>query len=1055
MPGPAPVCRRGLRLERVSWDSLRLRARCWCGLAPCTVDVVTRAPADRRFQLLLRAVPWASWLVGAGLLVLFSVGLERWFHYPLQLRAVVNPAGPVELNVEVRGVLERSDAGHDADARAPDATETDFAASPSASGAPEGVVPGPVLGAARVRLFAEAEDGTFPLAQSAVTDDSGRARLSGLGGGTYWMLVEADGHARVSRRLTLTGIHEERVLLSSARSLSVTVHDDAEQPIEGATVLVRGGDPLPFGALTTATGVVTFARLGADKVSVQVFARGFEAAERFAVEGDIRVTLRRLGGLGVRVEDGAGAPVGEAEVYVVGSSLWPARRILTDAEGRAELGGLLSGVYDLRARKGGLVSAVESGVALERGQRKDVVLRLAGGRYVQVRVTSEKPASRPISGASVVLAEHGLSPFPLTARTDDGGRASVGPLSPGPAFLSVRAKGFVGRAAIPVPDDTREPLHVVLMKGARLFGEVVDGHGHAIAGARVEVIGIDTDGQPIAETPLMAAYRDAHFDFAMKPLPLIPAGELGVTLGHVPYVNEARAGGAGFAELPPDYSPWMSDVEGRFSAHPVPPGRVRALVRHPAYVEGMSETVTLGPGGEAKVVVVLKEGGRLIGRVVDERGLPVAGVRVVVTANNGGYERSLQSAVDGTFRLASVPREVIVQLARPEAPHRFVHRESVRVEETEEREREFVLPEPRASLEWRVVDVEQRPIELAQLTLTSLSVEVPLRLTQFTRDNGRVLVEDAAGLPLRINVSAPGYIPWSEQLVRAPAEHTIVLQRGLRLTGKVTAVRGRVDVEGARVSLNSGRRRDSTVTNARGEYELDQVPIGEVSLNVEHGDYATQSVRIDVRDTGRSDRPFEVEPIDLVEGARLEGTVVDADGEPVAGARVGIGFVASVLARGALAPGVALTDDAGRFTLRGVAAGEVEVVAISAHGGKGSTQLSVGAGEVLDGLTVELSAPAELEEIDVARGGLAVTFGERDVARGVEVVIVDVGLGSEADRAGLQQDDVLLRVDGQGVRSMRAARSMTNGRPGSDVVIVVRRAGSEQSFRVRREELSR
>src|SRR5690606_24259550 len=114
-----------------------------------------------------------------------------------------------------------------------------------------------------------------------------------------------------------------------------------------------------------------------------------------------------------------------------------------------------------------------------------------------------------------------------------------------------------------------------------------------------------------------------------------------------------------------------------------------------------------------------------------------------------------------------------------------------------------------------------------------------------------------------------------EQLVRAPAEHTIVLQRGLRLTGKVTAVRGRVDVEGARVSLNSGRRRDSTVTNARGEYELDQVPIGEVSLNVEHGDYATQSVRIDVRDTGRSDRPFEVEPIDLVEGARLEGTVVD------------------------------------------------------------------------------------------------------------------------------------------------------------------------------------
>src|SRR5690606_2405108 len=174
----------------------------------------------------------------------------------------------------------------------------------------------------------------------------------------------------------------------------------------------------------------------------------------------------------------------------------------------------------------------------------------------------------------------------------------------------------------------------ILRAGGRLRGRVVDIHGHAIAGARVEVIGFDQDGLPIAETPLIAAYRDAHFDFAMKPIPLVPAGELGITLGHVPYVNEAQTS-SGWTQLPADYSPWISDVEGRFTAHPVPPGRVRALVRHPGYVEALSEVVELGPGGEHEITVTMLEGARLVGRVVDTRGFPVADARISVSALRG------------------------------------------------------------------------------------------------------------------------------------------------------------------------------------------------------------------------------------------------------------------------------------------------------------------------------------------------------------------------------------------------------------------------------------
>src|SRR5690606_17000973 len=114
----------------------------------------------------------------------------------------------------------------------------------------------------------------------------------------------------------------------------------------------------------------------------------------------------------------------------------------------------------LRARRGASVSPVVSAVQLDRGQRQRVELILGVGRGLQVLATGEKPNARPIEGAAVVVAEFGLSPFPLTAKTNAEGRAWVGPLAPGPAFVSVRAKGYVGRAALPIPDDPQEVLHV-------------------------------------------------------------------------------------------------------------------------------------------------------------------------------------------------------------------------------------------------------------------------------------------------------------------------------------------------------------------------------------------------------------------------------------------------------------------------------------------------------------------------------------------------------------------------------------------------------------------
>jgi hypothetical protein len=89
---------------------------------------------------------------------------------------------------------------------------------------------------------------------------------------------------------------------------------------------------------------------------------------------------------------------------------------------------------------------------------------------------------------------------------------------------------------------------------------------------------------------------------------------------------------------------------GTFRAAPASPGRVRAIVRHPQYVEAESEVVTLPPGGEAHVEVVMRQGGALEGRVLDARDRPVRGARVVVSAVRGTLERTTRTGRDGATR---------------------------------------------------------------------------------------------------------------------------------------------------------------------------------------------------------------------------------------------------------------------------------------------------------------------------------------------------------------------------------------------------------------------
>ncbi|MCA9641062.1 MAG: carboxypeptidase regulatory-like domain-containing protein [Myxococcales bacterium] len=1008
-----------------------------------------------------RFARWAYWLAALVCLVFLAGLMDTRLIPPLTSGPVApSPPTPVEerdgrllvLAVDGRGCVKTPvDAGADAGGdRAVDC-----------SSAP------PVAGAT-VRLFLRLGDRYYASGQGT-TDEQGTVSLEALPRGATWVLVNAEGFARSSAQLVVEGleapedVRRARVVLEPAQQLTVRVQDEAGNPLPDATVLATGGDPLPHGGLTDKHGKLEFTSLGRAPWTVKASARGYESQTQSGVTGDLMLTLRRLGSLSVKVVDVGGGPAQGADVLISGSGLWPARRARTDALGITRIGGLLSGAYDIRAEKASAVSHTLIGHQVTKGEHAEVTLQLLPGRMVQVVVSGgSEEQSELVQGADVVLTEFGLSSFPIQGTTGSDGSVTLGPIAPGPATVSARATGFVARGGVPVPEQLDGPVKISLLKGATLIGLVKDTNDNPVDGASIEIIGTDIDGMPVAETPQLTAFRDLHFAWALAgPSPLIPAGELGVMPGPIPPIPKdwpPSSAGMVFQDFDQgrqsDYVPWVTGLDGRFRAHPVTPGRVRALVRHPAYVEGISDVVTLGPGGEAEVEVVLKAGGTLEGRLVDKGGFGVSGARIDIMALEGTLERTTVTASDGTFAFAAVPEQILLNVYRPDDFDRVVITKVIEVPEGGKKEIEITLPEEREPIVVRVEAGRGDPVEMAQVSVLSLDPEEPLRATFFSDERGEVKVEDARGLPLEVVVTAPGYARAQVQLKQAAELVSVKLETAVSVIGQVTAVRGRRSVEGANILLISGGEQKGALTDSDGKFRIDNVTPGPGRLVVSHPEFARVERNLSIERTEREDRPVELETVDLSAPGDVEGDVVDTDGEPVAGARVAVDVAPAFLPVGALPPGVAVTDSKGHFVLRGLSAGAVLLEAYAADVGRGQLKTEVSEGDATRGVRIVLNLPVSDTE-PAATGSVAVTLGENDTDQGVVVVLVHVAPGSEAERAGLLAGDFVLAVDGVDVTGMVDARRRISGPVRGDVVLEIERNGGPLTLRVRRERVRR
>ncbi|MDP9002870.1 MAG: carboxypeptidase-like regulatory domain-containing protein, partial [Myxococcota bacterium] len=585
---------------------------------------------------------------------------------------------------------------------------------------------GALIDGAEVRAYALLDDVSY-LADVRRTDKAGSALIKGLPDGVVWVVADAPGRARASTRLVVDAERREITMaLEEEHRIDVVVKDDGDAPIAAVDVeVLSAADPLPVGARSGGDGIAHVARLSAGPWRVTARAAGYEeGSARATNDGDIlAITLRKLGSFSVHVVGDGDKAVARARVLVAGAMLWPPRAAETNAAGDVRIGGLAAGVYALRASSGDLVSTIDLGIALGRGEQKSVVLKVARGYWIGVRVTDgDTEDAVGIRSARVTLAEGGLSPFPIEATTDLHGGSRLGPIAAGAATLSVRADGFVPRG-IALPDLPPADVRVGLVRAGVLAGRVVDERGFPIDGATIEIVGTDPNGGPILDDPRRASFQAAHFDAMLGgPTPLMPAGQLGVMPGPVPPIPQS---GMASGAIPPqlaslhgattEVEPWVTRSDGTFRAAPASPGRLRAIVRHPQYIEAESDVVTLAPGGEAQVDVVMQAGGALEGRVFDANDRPVEGARILVSAAHGSLERATRTASDGTFAFAALPDAVSLTTSLDESTDQPDIRLSIIIPARGRKEVTIRLPEPRRPLAVNVTDERAFPIGTAQV----------------------------------------------------------------------------------------------------------------------------------------------------------------------------------------------------------------------------------------------------------------------------------------------------------------------------------------------------
>jgi protocatechuate 3,4-dioxygenase beta subunit len=348
-----------------------------------------------------------------------------------------------------------------------------------------------------------------------------------------------------------------------------------------------------------------------------------------------------------------------------------------------------------------------------------------------------------------------------------------------------------------------------------------------------------------------------------------------------------------------------------------------------------SQELALADGQVTVIDFKARRAGVASGTVVNDRGQVIAGARIWVSAFDGpwrGFEVA-RSDASGRFSVPCVPRMCVGARKAGYAPSRLIE-----VTETTP-QLELTLAGPGGTVRGRVVDTEHRALAAAVVEIgwkggwvvptgaTGVSAVMATAPMLTTDERGEFSFEGVAPGDIGVRAWADGCAPVEERVLveaRQTASVEVVLPRGAIVEGAVRDTRGDV-VAGATVERSGAYfdfARSRTLTDARGAFRLENLPLGTVALEV---DSRSGGVRATIVTAAGGVSPWN--PVVGAAGARLEGRVVGPHGEPLAELFVGI-----VAGNTPAATNTTGTDAKGTFAFDDLAQKTVDLLIESSQG---------------------------------------------------------------------------------------------------------------------------
>jgi uncharacterized GH25 family protein len=647
----------------------------------------------------------------------------------------------------------------------------------------------------------------------------------------------------------------------------------------------------------------------------------------------------------------------------------------------------------------------------------------ASGRVVD-EAGNPVPAARVlVSGNELLISSE--TAIASEARTGADGSFSMIDAPAGARSVVVMAPGFVRATRVQI--DPRADERIVLTRGGTIQGVVVDAAGSPVAGAIV------TAGDVAAVTDASGRYQMTGVapgvrhvqtiwkeDFAARvdsvrvrkgeaveaPLKLARAASI---TGTVVEEKTKRAvagtqisistaiGGSLLNPRRPERTV-HTDARGRFRVGGLASRAYMVAASRDGYLATSIPNVATTVTKSGTINLALRRTASVAGKIVDEKGEPVPGARVAVSAEwnlRTFRTRGVASAAsaltgrgaltgpDGTFRLRNVAPGQNLEIKATKTGYATAHQPSVTLKPGDAMAGVSIVLKKGLAARGIVVDAQGQPVSGAELRVTlreagARGARVQLRLLGVDREkpdavsaaNGGFAIAGLSPGPYQVTVSKDGFahksVPSLE--VKAEGENVwppITLTPGIALGGSVRDSAGQA-IPGALILViepGAGTRPTNATSGPDGRFRLEGLTADRpLMLNVSADGYAP--IQKDV--TPPASDVF----ITLKTSATIRGRVEDSETKtPVAdftvgtrGAGQGPGrFLAIQVGAGGAGGDKAFHAEDGSFELGNVPPGKWTVHA-SASGYRPAdvAGIDVGEGATRDGVVLSLKRGASL-----------------------------------------------------------------------------------------------